>query len=170
MAGSSSTMATVLLMGRSLAAARAGGNASPANRHKPSPHCPQRRRRRARGRRVMAAHDRRRAMHVRETRKPRMFGRRPPRPLVWPYPGLTLAAALLFACLPAVARAADGDAEGLMLRDGDAWVPGLAMDTRVDMQVRGLLAEVSVRQTFVNTGTQWREGRYLLPLPENAAV
>jgi Ca-activated chloride channel family protein len=113
-------------------------------------------------------------MHQRETRKPRLYRRRrvPARPLVWLYLLLTLAVALAVTCFPAVARAADtGDEpEGLMLRDGDTWVPSLAMDTRVDMQVRGLLAEVTIRQTYTNDSREWREGRYLLPLPENAAV
>lgn len=113
-------------------------------------------------------------MHVRETRKPRLYRSRraPPRPLVWFCLMLSLAVALVFASLPVLAGEgeADPEPEGLMLREGDAWVATLAMDTTVDMQVRGLLAEVSVRQTYRNDSSQWREGRYLLPLPENAAV
>jgi Ca-activated chloride channel family protein len=116
------------------------------------------------------------AMHVRETRKPRLYRsqRVPPRPLLWFHLLLTLVVALAFACVPALASERDHDEdpepEGLMLREGDRWVATLAMDTTVDMQVRGLLAEVSVRQTYRNDSSQWREGRYLLPLPENAAV
>ncbi len=113
-------------------------------------------------------------MHVRETRKPRFYRsqRVPPRPLLWFHLLMTLAVALVFACLPALADETDPDPEpeGLMLREGDRWVATLAMDTTVDMQVRGLLAEVSVRQTYRNDSSQWREGRYLLPLPEDAAV
>ena len=115
-------------------------------------------------------------MHVRETRKPRLYRtpRVPPRLLVWFHLLMTLAVALAFACVPALADERDGvedpEPEGLMLREGDRWVATLAMDTTVDMQVRGLLAEVSVRQTYRNDSSQWREGRYLLPLPEDAAV
>lgn len=115
-------------------------------------------------------------MHQRETRKPRLFRSRrlPPRPVIWFYLWLSLAVALVFACLPAFAcergLATDPEPEGLMLREGNGWVATVAMDTTVDMQVRGLFAEVSVRQTYRNDTSEWREGRYLLPLPENAAV
>ena len=115
-------------------------------------------------------------MHQRETRKPRLFRSRrlPPRPVIWFYLWLSLAVALAFACLPAFASergiATDPEPEGLMLHDGQQWVATVAMDTSVDMQVRGLFAEVSVRQTYRNDTSEWREGRYLLPLPENAAV
>lgn len=115
-------------------------------------------------------------MHQRETRKPRLFRSRrlPPRPLIRFYLWLSLAAALVFACLPAFASerapAIDPEPEGLMLRAGDQWVASIAMDTTVHMQVHGLLAEVSVRQTYRNDTSEWREGRYLLPLPENGAV
>ena len=116
-------------------------------------------------------------MHQRETRKPRLFRRRgTPRPLFWFHFGLTLVVALLFACLPLQASergtTTEPDPEGLQLRDrdGSTWTATLAMDTRVEMQVHGLMAEVAVRQTYRNDSSQWREGRYLLPLPENAAV
>ncbi|WP_158637029.1 VIT domain-containing protein [Arenimonas daejeonensis] len=115
-------------------------------------------------------------MHQRETRKPRLFRSRrlPPRPVIWFYLWLSLAAALVFACLPAFAsergQSTDPEPEGLMLHDENGWVASLAMDTSVDMQVQGLFAEVSVRQTYRNDTAEWREGRYLLPLPENAAV
>lgn len=111
-------------------------------------------------------------MHTRETRKPRMFRRRRWRlPPGWPYAVLLMLFAL---ALPPTVLAATTDVErgeeGLLLQVGDAWVPVFSLDTRVDMQVHGLLAEVSVRQTYVNDGDEWREGRYLLPLPEDAAV
>ena len=100
----------------------------------------------------------------RETRKPRFF--RPLRPTgvrAW-------LAGLMLAFAPLAALAGGGEDEGLMLRDENGWVATLAMDTSVDMQVRGLLAEVTVRQTYRNDSSQWREGRYLLPLPADAAV
>ncbi|HEU0152290.1 MAG TPA: marine proteobacterial sortase target protein [Arenimonas sp.] len=113
-------------------------------------------------------------MHARETRKPRLFRRRaaPLQPLIWLYLVATLVLALVFACAPARASEVDPEPEpeGMMMKIGDEWVATLAMDTTVDMQVRGLLAEVTVRQTYRNDASEWREGRYLLPLPENGAV
>lgn len=113
-------------------------------------------------------------MHARETRKPRLFRPRPApvQPLIWLYLVATLVLALVFACAPASAGEFDPEPEpeGLMMRIGDEWVATLAMDTTVDMQVHGLLAEVTVRQTYRNDASEWREGRYLLPLPENGAV
>jgi Ca-activated chloride channel family protein len=115
-------------------------------------------------------------MHARETRKPRLFRPRPApaQPLVWLYLVATLVLALVFALAPARASEFDPEPEpepeGLQMKIGDEWVATLAMDTTVDMQVRGLLAEVTVRQTYRNDASEWREGRYLLPLPENGAV
>ncbi|HEX4852768.1 marine proteobacterial sortase target protein [Arenimonas sp.] len=115
-------------------------------------------------------------MHARETRKPRLFRPRPApaQPLVWLYLVATLVLALVFALAPARASEfdpePDPEPEGLQMKIGDEWVATLAMDTTVDMQVRGLLAEVTVRQTYRNDASEWREGRYLLPLPENGAV
>lgn len=104
-------------------------------------------------------------MDHRLTRKPRLFRRRPRLP--WTPARLLV---LLFALLAGPACAGD-DPEGLVLRDDEGrWIATLAMDTSVDVQVRGLLAEVGVRQTYRNDSSQWREGRYLLPLPEDAAV
>lgn len=104
-------------------------------------------------------------MHARETRKPRLY-----RPLRTPRPALPRLWLLLAGWLLAGLAWASGPEEGLLWRDGDRWVATLAMDTAVDMQVRGLLAEVTVRQVYRNDSSQWREGRYLLPLPADAAV
>ncbi|MFA5685217.1 MAG: marine proteobacterial sortase target protein [Lysobacteraceae bacterium] len=59
---------------------------------------------------------------------------------------------------------------GLSLRAGADWLPLLALDTTVTMDIRGPVAEVLVRQQYVNDSADWREGRYLLPLPPDAAV
>ena len=115
-------------------------------------------------------------MHARETRKPRLFRPRPApaQPLIWLYIVATLVLALVFTLSPARASEFDPEPEpepeGLQMKIGDEWVATLAMDTTVDMQVRGLLAEVTVRQTYRNDASEWREGRYLLPLPESGAV
>ncbi|GGY88249.1 marine proteobacterial sortase target protein [Shewanella fodinae] len=46
--------------------------------------------------------------------------------------------------------------------------PGLKTD--VNMQVSGLTNRVTVTQHYTNHSEQWLNGRYLFPLPENAAV
>lgn len=44
------------------------------------------------------------------------------------------------------------------------------LNTEVDIEVSGLLARVTVSQTFSNPSLQWQEGIYVFPLPETAAV
>ena len=103
-------------------------------------------------------------MSERITRKPRFFRslRRPRLVAAW--------LATLGLLLAAATAHAGEEPEGLVFEQEGQWVASLAMDTTVHMQVHGLLAEVTVRQTYRNDTTGWREGRYLLPLPENAAV
>ena len=49
-------------------------------------------------------------------------------------------------------------------------IQAFALDTQVSMDVSGLLNRVTVKQVFINDSDQWVNGRYLFPLPENAAV
>ena len=42
--------------------------------------------------------------------------------------------------------------------------------TDVHMDVSGMIARVQVKQRFVNPTAEWREGVYVFPLPEKAAV
>ncbi len=42
--------------------------------------------------------------------------------------------------------------------------------TEVEIDAGGLVARATVRQHFHNPGTEWVEGLYVFPLPENAAV
>lgn len=44
------------------------------------------------------------------------------------------------------------------------------LDTKVDIQVAGLVARTTVSQTFSNPSNEWVNGIYVFPLPENAAV
>ncbi len=44
------------------------------------------------------------------------------------------------------------------------------LNTEVDIEINGLLARVTVSQTFKNPSSQWQEGIYVFPLPETAAV
>ncbi len=63
------------------------------------------------------------------------------------------------------------DPEGLLVKTkGGDWRETVALETAVDFRIRGLLAEVTVKQRYVNDSGEWLEGRYLLPLPGDAAV
>ncbi len=44
------------------------------------------------------------------------------------------------------------------------------LDTKVDMEINGMVAEVSVKQSFKNTSDKWSEAVYVFPLPEDSAV
>lgn len=46
----------------------------------------------------------------------------------------------------------------------------LSLKTDIDMAITGLTARVKVTQVFKNDRDQWVEGKYLFPLPDNAAV
>jgi len=49
-------------------------------------------------------------------------------------------------------------------------VPAPLLGTEVDIALSGPVARVRVTQKFLNPSKHWLEGRYLFPLPENAAV
>ena len=44
------------------------------------------------------------------------------------------------------------------------------METKVDMNITGMISRVTLQQQFTNTTNNWQEGIYVFPLPENAAV
>jgi Ca-activated chloride channel family protein len=59
----------------------------------------------------------------------------------------------------------------LLLREGNGEkIAAPLLSTDVHMDVSGMVARVQVRQRFVNPSAQWREGVYVFPLPEKAAV
>jgi len=70
------------------------------------------------------------------------------------------------------AHAAGGVGQGtLLLRDaGGTGVAAPLVFTDVHMDVSGMTARVRVVQRFVNPTTDWREGVYVFPLPDKAAV
>jgi Ca-activated chloride channel family protein len=45
-----------------------------------------------------------------------------------------------------------------------------ALDTKVVIDVTGIIAKIRIRQTFKNSVNAWVEGVYVFPLPEKAAV
>ena len=52
----------------------------------------------------------------------------------------------------------------------DTFRAATQLSTDVTIDVSGMVARVSVVQTFENTGTDWAEAVYVFPLPEDAAV
>ena len=77
----------------------------------------------------------------------------------------------LLLALAARAGAQAPEPEGLQFATADGgWRDTFALETDVVFRVNGLLAEVTVEQRYVNESAEWLEGRYLLPLPEGAAV
>jgi Ca-activated chloride channel family protein len=68
----------------------------------------------------------------------------------------------------AEAATPDGPAPGLRFRGSD--VPAPLVATEVSIDVAGSVARTRVTQRFVNPDAGWREGVYVFPLPEGAAV
>ncbi len=82
-----------------------------------------------------------------------------------------LGIAFLLMSLAARVGAQTPEPEGLQFEAADgSWTTSAALDTDVHFRIQGLMAEVTVEQTYRNASGSWLEGRYLLPLPENAAV
>lgn len=50
------------------------------------------------------------------------------------------------------------------------YVPGIILGGKTHFDISGLVARVSVEQTFRNDGDEWVEGVYVFPLPDQAAV
>ncbi|MFO1395698.1 MAG: marine proteobacterial sortase target protein [Burkholderiales bacterium] len=85
---------------------------------------------------------------------------------------LALALAVFIVTTPA-AHAAPADTPPGMLYLKDAAGGRTATPlvfTDVHMDVTGMIARVAVTQRFVNPTAEWREGVYVFPLPEKAAV
>ena len=91
---------------------------------------------------------------------------------------ICIAAWLMVLCLASGAHASAGDelrpeqmqAGSLLLRMASGYRVATLMNTDVEMRISGLVARVSVRQEFENTGSEWSEGIYVFPLPDEAAV
>ena len=89
---------------------------------------------------------------------------------------VSLALALAIFIVSTQAEAAESNAgpgQGtLMLQSADGVAPVAAplLFTDVDIVVSGMTARTTVTQRFSNPTTEWREGVYVFPLPEKAAV
>ena len=88
--------------------------------------------------------------------------------------GLFASIVLLFAALfIATAEAASPDTTppgALLFKGGDATIPAPLLATDVHIDIAGIVARTRVTQRFINPGEDWREGVYVFPLPESAAV
>ena len=84
---------------------------------------------------------------------------------------LVLALAAFIVSTQAQAAEASGSGE-LRLRsaNGASVLVAPLVSTAVEIDISGNTARASVTQVFRNPTTQWREGVYVFPLPENAAV
>ena len=58
----------------------------------------------------------------------------------------------------------------LLMRMSEGYVTATLLNTDVNIQVNGLVARISVMQEFRNEGSEWVEGIYVFPLPDEAAV
>jgi len=52
----------------------------------------------------------------------------------------------------------------------DRYQLAATLNTHVDIEVTGMIARTKLSQTFKNNRSEWLEGIYVFPLPENAAV
>jgi Ca-activated chloride channel family protein len=93
----------------------------------------------------------------------------------WQWTGIAL---LLILCrpLPALEEApvevtpSQMQSGSLLLKMQNGYRVATRVNTDASMQISGLIARVSVRQSFRNDGSEWVEGVYVFPLPDTAAV
>ena len=72
---------------------------------------------------------------------------------------------------PAVDPSSETPGSGFLeLHDSDSSFDALLLNTDFKLDVHGLLAELTLVQTFRNTTDYWLDGRNLFPLPEQASV
>lgn len=66
----------------------------------------------------------------------------------------------------------DNPGSGMLMlnHEGGHVLPAMQLDASINVKASGLLADVTLTQTFRNTHTQWAEGRYLFPLPSDATI
>ncbi|AOE48907.1 marine proteobacterial sortase target protein [Kangiella sediminilitoris] len=84
-----------------------------------------------------------------------------------------LFAVLMSVCLLAlvnVASATDSSMIRYQSMESDQTFEQLPLSTDIEMHVNSVVSRVSVKQTFQNNSSEWLEGVYQFPLPEDAAV
>jgi len=95
----------------------------------------------------------------------------------WPRYAALIVAALLGSLLWFSAHASVTEEEGfsggqMLLKsiEGGGVTPALTQQSKVHIKVSGMVAHVSLTQSFQNNSQQWVEGNYVFPLPDKAAV
>ena len=84
---------------------------------------------------------------------------------------LVLALAVFIVSTQTAAAAPPSDNGGLRLKDGQGGqMSAPLLFTDVHMDITGMTVRVQVKQRFANPTAEWREGVYVFPLPERAAV
>ena len=95
----------------------------------------------------------------------------PRRALRWQDRTLLILGIVLMALLLLRIETARADEEwGLQLLSADQQWSGMGLETRIVVEVTGLIARVEVTQAFNNPGSEFAEGIYRFPLPDGAAV
>ena len=69
-----------------------------------------------------------------------------------------------------ISQPADVTHGSLLFRNNGNFLNAPMLSTEVHITVTGMIARARVIQRFKNPGKQWKEGIYVFPLPENAAV
>ena len=54
--------------------------------------------------------------------------------------------------------------------EGGQFTPAITQESKVHIKVSGMVAHVSLTQSFQNQSPDWVEGTYIFPLPDKAAV
>src|SRR5436305_15163446 len=60
--------------------------------------------------------------------------------------------------------------QGLLFNGKDGAVPAPVLGATVEVKVTGIIARAKVTQIFKNVSSEWVEGIYIFPLPDDAAV
>lgn len=84
----------------------------------------------------------------------------------------------LFGLLASFAFASGGTTDPMASTHGSLWLltndgghnEALLVETKVAIDVSGMIARASIKQHFRNNSDLWAEGIYVFPLPDNAAV
>ncbi|MFU8878137.1 MAG: VIT domain-containing protein [Wenzhouxiangellaceae bacterium] len=88
-------------------------------------------------------------------------------PVRHPFLMLSLLCTALFT-LASAAHARNDTGLKLLLAEGPT--SAVTLESRIEIEVTGMLARSQVTQRFINRSGQWSEGRYLFPLPDGAVV
>jgi Ca-activated chloride channel homolog len=86
------------------------------------------------------------------------------------FASLVLLVAALFIATAEAASPELPSTGALLFKGDDASIPAPLLATDVSIDVAGVVARTRVTQRFANPGDDWREGVYVFPLPESAAV